>query len=117
MRAPYAAAAGAPARGRRRRWSSPQRARAPGGTGRREVRLEFMDAHVYPAEPIYHRQVEESGDPHFEPPIMDELKAEARRRGLWNLFLPHETEWGGGLSNLDYAPLAEITGRSGLAPE
>src|SRR5207253_2927026 len=62
-------------------------------------------------------QIEQSRDPHFHPPVMEELKAEARRRGLWNLFLPHETEWGGGLSNVDYAPLAEITGRSFIAPE
>ena len=51
------------------------------------------------------------------PPIIEDLKAEARRRGLWNLFLPHRTQWTEGLSNLDYAPLAEITGRSHLAPE
>src|SRR5256714_11196357 len=48
---------------------------------------------------------------------MEELKAEARRRGLWNLFLPHKTEWTEGLSNLDYAPLAEILGRSFIASE
>jgi acyl-CoA dehydrogenase len=83
----------------------------------REQLLEFMEEHVYPAEPIYDQQIEESGDPHFHPPVMEELKAEARRRGLWNLFLPHQTEWGGGLSNLDYAPLAEISGRSRIAPE
>ena len=57
------------------------------------------------------------GNPHFHAPILDELKVEARKRGLWNLFLPHATEWTEGLSNLDYAPLAEITGRSHLAPE
>ncbi|NLE79020.1 MAG: acyl-CoA dehydrogenase [Rhodococcus sp.] len=78
--------------------------------------LDFMDAHVYPAEPVYDQQMRESGDPHFQPPILEELKAEARKRGLWNLFHPH-AEWGPGLSNLDYAPLAEIMGRSGLAPE
>ncbi len=77
----------------------------------------FMADRVLPAEPVYHQQVVDSGDPHHHPAVMDELKAEARERGLWNLFLPHETEWGGGLSNLDYAPLAEITGRSHLAPE
>ena len=48
---------------------------------------------------------------------MEDLKAEARRRGLWNLFLPHKTEWTDGLSNVDYAPLAEIMGRSPLASE
>jgi acyl-CoA dehydrogenase len=51
------------------------------------------------------------------PPILETLKQEARARGLWNLFLPHRTEWTEGLSNLDYAPLAEISGRSSIAPE
>jgi acyl-CoA dehydrogenase len=83
----------------------------------REQLLGFMDSHVYPAEAVYDQQLEESGDPHFHPPLMEELKAEAQRHGLWNLFLPHETQWGGGLSNLDYAPLAEITGRSMICPE
>jgi acyl-CoA dehydrogenase len=78
--------------------------------------LEFMDSHIYPAEPVYDRQMRESGDPHFQPPIVEELKAEARRRGLWNLFHPHP-EWGPGLTNLEYAPLAEIMGRSHLASE
>jgi acyl-CoA dehydrogenase len=78
--------------------------------------LEFMDSHIYPAEPVYEQQMRESGDPHFQPPILEELKAEARRRGLWNLFHPH-TEWGPGLTNLEYAPLAEIMGRSHLASE
>ena len=82
-----------------------------------EQLLDFMDRFVYPAESVYAEQLEASGDPHFHPPVMEELKREARSRGLWNLFLPHETEWGGGLSNLDYAPLAEITGRSRIAPE
>ena len=82
--------------------------------------LAFMDEHVYPAEAVYHQQMVESGDANFHPPVLEELKAEARRRGLWNLFHPHESaEWGSpGLSNLDYAPLAEIMGRSPhLAPE
>ncbi|TLG04240.1 acyl-CoA dehydrogenase [Nocardia cyriacigeorgica] len=78
--------------------------------------LDFMDTHVYPAEAVYDQQMRESGDPHFHPPIMEELKAEARRRGLWNLFHPHP-EWGPGLTNLEYAPLAEIMGRSFIAPE
>ena len=78
--------------------------------------LEFMDSHVYPAEAVYEQQMREAGDPHFQPPILEDLKVEARRRGLWNLFLP-DSEWGAGLSNLDYAPLAEIMGRSPLAPE
>lgn len=82
--------------------------------------LAFMDEKIYPAEAVYAEQMAESGDPNFHPPILEELKAEARKRGLWNLFHPHKNEeWGSpGLSNLDYAPLAEITGRSPhLAPE
>jgi len=80
--------------------------------------LAFMDEHVYPAEAVYLEQMRESGDPVFHPPIVEELKVEARRRGLWNLFLPHATEWTAGLTNAEYAPLAEITGRSPhLAPE
>jgi acyl-CoA dehydrogenase len=78
--------------------------------------LEFMDSHVYPAEAVYDKQMRESGDPNFQPPILEQLKAEARRRGLWNLFHPH-SEWGPGLTNFEYAPLAEIMGRSHLAPE
>ena len=81
-------------------------------------RLEaFMDECVYPNEALYHQQIADSGDPHVHAPVLDELKLEARERGLWNLFLPHETEWTDGLSNVDYAPLAEVTGRSALAPE
>jgi acyl-CoA dehydrogenase len=85
-----------------------------------EKLLAFMEEHVYPAEAIYAAQMAESGHPNFHPPILEELKTEARKRGLWNLFHPHESEaWGSpGLSNTDYAPLAEIMGRSPyLAPE
>ncbi|WP_433566193.1 acyl-CoA dehydrogenase family protein [Nocardia sp. CA-151230] len=83
----------------------------------RDDLLAFMDEHVYPAEAVYEEQMAESGDPHFQPPIVEELKTEARKRGLWNLFHPHP-EWGPGLTNLEYAPLAEIMGRSAhLAPE
>ena len=57
-----------------------------------------------------------SGDPYFHPPVMEELKEAARERGLWNLFLPDD-RYGAGLTNLEYAPLAEITGRSHIAPE
>ncbi|NLU84591.1 acyl-CoA dehydrogenase family protein [Rhodococcus sp. HNM0569] len=78
--------------------------------------LAFMDEHVYPAEAVYEEQMREAGEPHFQPPILDELKAKAKAAGLWNLFLPY-SEWGPGLSNLEYAPLAEIMGRSGIAPE
>lgn len=76
----------------------------------------FMDECIYPAEPVYEAQLAAGGDPHGHPPIMEELKAEARRRGLWNLFHPHP-EYGAGLTNVDYAPLAEIMGRSGIASE
>src|SRR5690606_4593233 len=79
--------------------------------------LEFMDEHVYPAEPVYREQMKTAGDPHHHPQVVEDLKAEARSRGLWNLFLPDD-EHGAGLSVLEYAPLAEITGRSPhLAPE
>ncbi|MHB1534715.1 MAG: acyl-CoA dehydrogenase family protein [Acidimicrobiales bacterium] len=83
----------------------------------RDKLLDFMQSHVYPAEPVYAEELRLSEDPHAHPPVMADLKSEARRRGLWNLFLPHKTRWTEGLSNLDYAPLAEIMGRSPLAPE
>jgi len=77
----------------------------------------FMEERIYPAEPVYRRQMEQAGDPNHQPAILEELKAEALTRGLWNLFHPHE-EWGPGLRNAEYAPLAEIMGRSPeLAPE
>ena len=90
---------------------------SPTATALQEQLLEFMDRFVYPAEPVYAEQVRASGDAHFHPPVMEELKARAREAGLWNLFLPHKTQWTEGLSNLDYASLAEVTGHSGLAPE
>lgn len=78
--------------------------------------LAFMDERVYPAEAIAEEQRAALASPWDVPPVVEELKAEARRRGLWNLFLPDE-EHGAGLTNLQYAPLAEITGRSPqLAP-
>ncbi|HKN96886.1 MAG TPA: acyl-CoA dehydrogenase family protein [Pseudonocardiaceae bacterium] len=78
--------------------------------------LAFMDEHVYPAEGVFAEQVAAADDPWSRVPVIEELKAEARRRGLWNLFLPGEH--GAGLTNLQYAPLAEITGHSpALAPE
>ncbi|HYU57083.1 MAG TPA: acyl-CoA dehydrogenase family protein, partial [Actinomycetota bacterium] len=77
---------------------------------------DFITTHVDPAGPVYQEQVAASGDPHFHPPVMEELKAEARKRGLWNLFLPNE-KWGAGLSNLDYAPLCEMMGKSLLTGE
>ncbi|MGZ5389934.1 MAG: acyl-CoA dehydrogenase family protein [Aeromicrobium sp.] len=75
----------------------------------------FMDEFVYPAEPVAHQQLADNPDAWGPAPILEDLKAEARRSGLWNLFLPGEH--GAGLTNLQYAPLAEITGRSiQLAP-
>jgi acyl-CoA dehydrogenase len=79
--------------------------------------LDFMDKHIYPAEKIIHEQLAALDDQWAwdSVPVLAELRAEARRRGLWNLFLPGEH--GGGLTNLQYAPLAEIAGRSAhLAP-
>jgi len=78
--------------------------------------LEFMDSHIYPAESVYEEQMRELGDPHGQPQIIEDLKKEAKSRGLWNLFHPHP-EWGPGLTNLEYAPLAEIMGRSHIASE
>jgi acyl-CoA dehydrogenase len=86
----------------------------------RERLLSFMDTQVYPAEKVFAEQVAEAaaaGREWERPPIIDELKAEARSRGLWNLFLTHHPQ-GAGLTNLQYAPLAEITGFSpSIAPE
>jgi acyl-CoA dehydrogenase len=76
----------------------------------------FMDERVYAAEAVFEEQLGEAGDPHAEPPVMEELKAEARRRGLWNLFHP-DREYGPGLAYVEYAPLAEIMGRSVIASE
>ncbi|WPO74757.1 MULTISPECIES: acyl-CoA dehydrogenase family protein [unclassified Streptomyces] len=78
--------------------------------------LAFMDEHVYPAEAVADEQRAALASPWETPAVVGELKAEARRQGLWNLFLP-DPEHGAGLTNLQYAPLAEITGRSPqLAP-
>jgi acyl-CoA dehydrogenase len=82
--------------------------------------LAFMDELVYPAEKVFAEQVADAaaaGRIWERPPVIDELKAEARSRGLWNLFLPKHPG-GAGLTNLQYAPLAEITGHSpSIAPE
>lgn len=78
----------------------------------------FMREDIAPAEPVYAEQLSGSGDwrQWRQPPVMEALKAKARQAGLWNLFLP-EPEFGAGLSNVDYAPLAELMGHSFLAPE
>ncbi|MCA1188247.1 MULTISPECIES: acyl-CoA dehydrogenase family protein [unclassified Saccharopolyspora] len=77
---------------------------------------EFVDEHIYPSEPVLHEQLAAAGDPWAHAPIIEDLKAKAKDAGLWNLFLPGKH--GAGLTNLQYAPLAEIMGRSPhLAPE
>src|ERR1700749_4326243 len=76
-----------------------------------------MEERIYPAESVYEAQMQASGDPHHHPAVLEELKEDAKSRGLWNLFHPHE-DWGPALLNVEYAPLAEIMGRSAhLAPE
>lgn len=80
-----------------------------------EALLAFMEQHIYPNEARFYRESEDLG-PWAVQPVVEELKAKARAQGLWNLFLP-ESEHGAGLSNLEYAPLCEIMGRSHLAPE
>src|SRR2546421_11076556 len=81
-----------------------------------QARLEaFMAKHISPNERRYYQEAEQLG-PWQIYPVVEELKPLARAAGLWNLFLP-DTEHGAGLSNLDYAPLCEIMGRSHLAPE
>jgi acyl-CoA dehydrogenase len=84
----------------------------------RERLLAFMDECVYPAEPRFREEVARSADPWATPPVIEELKLRARDRGLWNLFLPPLHADSAGLTNVQYAPLAEITGRSPwIAPE
>ena len=77
--------------------------------------LAFMQDHIYPNEARFYRESEDLG-PWAVQPVVEELKARARAAGLWNLFLP-ESDLGAGLTNLEYAPLCEIMGRSHLAPE
>jgi acyl-CoA dehydrogenase len=81
----------------------------------RERLAAFMDEHIYPNEKTYHEQIE-SGNRWHAPPIMEELQAKAKAASLWNLFLP-DREHGAGLTNLEYAPLCELMGRSEMAPE
>jgi acyl-CoA dehydrogenase len=83
-----------------------------------EMKLtEFMEKHVYPNESIYKKQLEAQESRWSEiPPILSELTAKAKEEGLWNLFLP-DSGYGAGLTNLEYAPLCEIMGRSTIGPE
>ncbi|WP_063035018.1 acyl-CoA dehydrogenase family protein [Nocardia grenadensis] len=76
----------------------------------------FMDDHVYPAERVYDKQIAAADNPHEQPQIMRELQARARELGLWNLFMTHDG-LGAGLTNLEYAPLAEMVGRSIIGNE
>ena len=77
---------------------------------------DFMDRYIYPNEQTYRDQIAASGNPHHHAEIIDELKVKARTQGLWNLFLPDD-EYGAGLTNLEYAPLAEIMGRVSWSSE
>ncbi len=77
---------------------------------------DFMDHYIYPNEQTYREQITASGDPHHHAEILDELKIKAKAQGLWNLFLPDD-EYGAGLTNLEYAPLAEIMGRVSWSSE
>jgi acyl-CoA dehydrogenase len=77
----------------------------------------FMEEHVYPNEKVYEQQVNEQENRWSAvPQVMEDLKEKAKAAGLWNLFLP-ESEYGAGLTNLEYAPLCEIMGRSMIGPE
>jgi acyl-CoA dehydrogenase len=77
---------------------------------------QFLHECVYPAEPTFAEQVAQRPEAWDAPPVMAELTKQARERGLWNLFLP-DGKHGAGLSNVEYAPVAELTGRSpALAP-
>lgn len=78
--------------------------------------LAFMEQYIYPNQQTYHDQIAASGNPHHHAEIIDDLKPKARAEGLWNLFFPDD-EYGARLTNLEYAPLAEIMGRVGWASE
>jgi acyl-CoA dehydrogenase len=77
---------------------------------------EFMREVVYPNESVFESQLKDAGNRWIVPAVMEEMKMQAKQAGLWNLFLP-DIEYGAGLSNLEYAPLCEIMGRSIIAPE
>src|SRR5215510_13748814 len=76
----------------------------------------FLEEHIIPAEPVYERQLNEGGDRWQSPPIMEELKAKAKKAGLWNMFLPKK-HYPDSLTNLEYASICETMGRSPIGPE
>lgn len=83
----------------------------------RKKLIEFMEAYIYPNEGVYRNQLNQQSDRFAAvPPIIEEIKKKAKAEGLWNLFLP-DNEYGAGLTNLEYAPLCEIMGRSVIGPE
>src|SRR5215208_6066204 len=82
----------------------------------REELMQFMNEHVYPNEKTFHEQLNAAESRWTVPPIMEALKEKAKAQDLWNLFLP-DSDLGAGLTNLEYAPLCEIMGRSPIAPE
>jgi len=91
---------------------------SPRGADLRQRVTEFLDTVVVPAEPIYEEQMAAAGDPHAHPQVIEDLKTQARERGLWNLFMPHVTPGTPDpVPNLDYAYLAELAGSSHLASE
>jgi acyl-CoA dehydrogenase len=84
--------------------------------GLRRRILNFMDEHIYPAEKVFEQQLNDAPTRWAIPPVMEELKAKAKAEGLWNLFLP-KREFPDGLTNVEYATLCEIMGRSPIGPE
>ncbi len=78
--------------------------------------VDFFEEYIYPNENAYDKEIEDSGNPLHIPNILDDLKEKAKKSGLWNLFLPDD-KYGAGLTNVEYAPRAEITGKVWWAPE
>ena len=84
----------------------------------REKMIDFLENHLYPAENVFEEQLRDQNGQRANPPVLEDLKKVARDRGLWNLFLPHPEAGHEPMTNLDYAPLAELSGRSlPLGPE
>ena len=82
----------------------------------RERVIAFMEEHVYPAESVFEEQLDAASSRWSAPPIMEELKAKAKAKGLWNLFLPRR-EYPDSLTNYEYAHICEVMGRSPIGPE